>query len=397
MLDSLDTTALRLALRRLVATRGPVSLIRSDRGTNFAAAAADAASLDVGPSPSGLGCTWDLNPAIAPHAGGVWERPVGLVKQALSGCLASTAGRFLSLAEFHTLLLEAAAIVNRTPLWAVQAAPDDPTPLCPDHLLTLKPSPAAAARDLRPDDILATGPKRWRRVQLLAEQFWTKWRLGYLTDLHQRNKWLRPRRNAEVGDVVLLRDAALQRSDWPFAIVVEVHPGTDGLVRRVSLRVPGRRGSAGGAGLFLRHVSQVVLLQPARRAGSADESDDSDDGAATEDEATDDRQTAIDAAATARASTGSADESDDSEGEAATEDVATDDRQTAIDAAATSGAASDGTVPANVVSGDRQTAFDAAATARADARASATPAARPPAAVAPRPTRTKRRPDRLDL
>ena len=260
VLDSLDFGALRLALRRLVAVRGPISIIRSDRGTNFLQAADS--DLDLGPS-GGPACRWLLNPAAAPHCGGVWERQVGLVKQAFAGCVAFTAGRFLSRPEFTTLLLEAAAIVNDTPLWAVQASPDDPTPLCPSRLLTLKTSTPATMADLSQADTIAFGPKRWRRVQALADQFWKGWRSAFLADLHQRSKWKRPSRSAAIGDVVLLRDQASKRSEWPFGIISEVFPGPDGLVRRVSVRVPGRRGSAGGSGKFLRHISQLVLIHPA--------------------------------------------------------------------------------------------------------------------------------------
>ena len=384
LVDSMDASALRLALRRLVAVRGPVSLVRSDRGTNFAAVASAPDSLDIGPT--GETCRWELNPAAAPHTGGVWERQVGLVKQALAGCLASTAGRFLTGPEFHTLLLEAAAIVNRTPLWSVQTDPGDPSPLCPENLMTLKPTPTSTIPNLSPHDLLAHGPKRWRRVQALADHFWTQWRRSYLTDLHLRSKWLRPARGAAVGDVVLLREPATKRSEWPFAIVTEVLPGSDGLIRKVALRVPNRQGTAGEAGQFIRHVSQIVLLQAAGEAtadsaadSGAEDGEEADTSAGTGSDGStdkDDEQAAVGSASTSGEADVSEttdpanDESDDSDDGATTEDEATD---------------------------DRRTAFDAAATARADARASATPAARPPAAVAPRPTRTKRRPDRLDL
>ena len=231
-----------------------------------------------------------MNAAAAPHCGGVWERQIGLVKQAFRGCTASTAGRFISRPEFTTLLLEAAAIVNNTPLWAVHASPADPTPLCPARLLTLKTAPPSAIDDLNPADQIAFGPKRWRRVQALADTFWKQWRTAYLADLQRRSKWRRPDRCAAVDDIVLLRDPACKRSEWPFGIITEVFPGSDGLVRRVAVRVPGKRGSAGGSGRFLRHVSQLVLLHASDEANSANGADEpaDDDQTASDPSSSDD-------------------------------------------------------------------------------------------------------------
>ena len=263
MLFGLDIASLRLALRQLVAIRGPISLVRSDRGTNFVAAAADAPDLDLaalGREAAVGDMRWELLPAAAPHAGGVWERPVGLVKRALDGALAKLCGKLLTVDELTTLLQEAAAVVNRTPLWSVSSDPTDPAPLSPAQLLTLKQSPAASAADLCEGDLAAYGPRRWRRVQWLADAFWRNWRLFYLTDLHRRNKWRLPGRSLRVGDVVLLRDRSIKHAEWPAGIIEDVFPGSDGLVRRVAIRVAGRQGSAGGHGRFLRPVGEVVLL-----------------------------------------------------------------------------------------------------------------------------------------
>ena len=55
-----------------------------------------------------------------------------------------------------------------------------------------------------------------------------------------RNKWYHPRENIEIGDFVIILEkgvkGAAPRSLWKKAIVTEVHPGDDGLVRSVTVR-----------------------------------------------------------------------------------------------------------------------------------------------------------------
>ena len=59
--------------------------------------------------------------------------------------------------------------------------------------------------------------------------------------LNARNKWYHSRDNLEKGDFVLvfekgMKGAAAPRSLWKKAIIADVHPGSDGLVRSVTIR-----------------------------------------------------------------------------------------------------------------------------------------------------------------
>ena len=47
--------------------------------------------------------------------------------------------------------------------------------------------------------------KRWRCTQHLTQEFWSRWCKDFLQQLQTRNKWIRPRRNFQVGDAVLLK------------------------------------------------------------------------------------------------------------------------------------------------------------------------------------------------
>ena len=57
-----------------------------------------------------------------------------------------------------------------------------------------------------------------------------------LNQLQQRNKLMFSVRNLRLGDVVLLRDDISPPTQWPLAIITELHPGKDGLVRVVKVR-----------------------------------------------------------------------------------------------------------------------------------------------------------------
>ena len=74
----------------------------------------------------------------------------------------------------------------------------------------------------------------------MANQFWSRWRKEYLQNLQIRKKWSRPVRNSSVGDIVLLVDNSLPRSQWQLARVEEVSVDEDGLVRKVKLAISTR-------------------------------------------------------------------------------------------------------------------------------------------------------------
>ncbi|KAG1966989.1 hypothetical protein F2P79_002628 [Pimephales promelas] len=113
---------------------------------------------------------------------------------------------------------------------------DDQEPLTPNHILTMKstiilPPPGKFVKE----DLYLR--KRWRRVQLLTNNFWIRWKKEYLLNLQHRQKWTKDRRNAKVGDIVLLQDVATPRNQWKLARVIEVYPGSDERVRRLKLLI----------------------------------------------------------------------------------------------------------------------------------------------------------------
>ena len=111
-------------------------------------------------------------------------------------------------------MCEAEAIVNRCRLTVNQLTDaDSPEPLSPSHLLTMKSkvllSPPA---QFEPADMNTR--KRWRRVQYLANEFWSRCCKEYILSLQERQRWLQPPRNLCIGDIVMVHDVNLSRNKW---------------------------------------------------------------------------------------------------------------------------------------------------------------------------------------
>lgn len=260
LIPSLDTPTFINALRRFLAIRGPCKLFRSDRGTNFIGTTNQNLDMELlTDSCKSLRCTWEYNPPHSSHMGGSWERKIGQVRRALDGVMLGRSSLILSRDELQTLLQEAANVVNSTPLWNPSSDPEDPQPLSPHMLLTLK-EPIVSLIPISETDSVSYGKRRWKRVQFLANEFWKLWQTSYLSSLHVRQKWLTKQAPLKPGDVVLLKDAHLKRNQWPTAVVDEVKHSTDKLVRSLKLRVAKKCNDSYKNYYYERPITDVVLL-----------------------------------------------------------------------------------------------------------------------------------------
>ena len=107
------------------------------------------------------------------------------------------------------------------------------------------------------NSVLKTCHKQWKRVQHLAEIFWSRWRREYLLTLQPRRKWQNMTRNVQKGDLVLLRCKDAPRNDWPLARVTRGQADSDGMVQGVDL-VTVRGGSKTH---FKRPITETILLK----------------------------------------------------------------------------------------------------------------------------------------
>ncbi|KAL0154219.1 hypothetical protein M9458_050473 [Cirrhinus mrigala] len=271
MLEDMTADAFINALRCFIAIRGAVRQIRSDQGTNFVGAKSELKNALKEMSKETVAaylatqqCDLRLNAPSSSHAGGIWERQIRTVKSVMSSVLAQSAGR-LNDASLRTFFYEAMSIVNNRPLTVDGLSdPIGLEPLTPNHLLTMKssvplPPPGTFVRE----DLYAK--KRWRRVQYLCEQFWGRWRIEYLGNISLRQRWHIPRRNVQVGDVVIVKEGEALRNEWRMARVLKVCKDDDGLVRKATIQMGdrglGRRGERlTKPSIVERPIQKLVIL-----------------------------------------------------------------------------------------------------------------------------------------
>ena len=153
--------------------------------------------------------------------------------------------------SLSTLFCEIESIINSRPLTYVSCSDGDVEPLTPNHLLLLQGCGEGIGRYSEADLVSV---KRWRQVQYLAEQFWSRWRREYLPTLQPRQKWLGKSKDVQRGDVVLIVDAEVPRGKWRLGRIVETFPSGDGLVRKVQVRT--------GGTLLTRPIHKLVVLLP---------------------------------------------------------------------------------------------------------------------------------------
>ncbi|XP_024117236.1 uncharacterized protein LOC112138823 [Oryzias melastigma] len=265
MLEDLSTDAFINALRCFISLRGAVRQLHCDQGSNFVGARnefreslkqCDPKLLEVFLSEKQ--CEFIFNAPTASHAGGIWERQIRSIKNVLNALLAQCPGR-LDDASLRTLFYEAMAVINSRPL-TVDGI-NDPNalePLTPNHFIMMKSKVAPGPPGLFvKEDLYAT--KRWRRVQYLIEQFWSRWKKEYLMAIATRQKWHKPKRNLKTDDIVIIKDNNLPRNQWQLGRVIETVKDSDGLVRRVKLQL-GKCVNDSKPTVIERPVHKLVVL-----------------------------------------------------------------------------------------------------------------------------------------
>jgi hypothetical protein len=250
----LSTDSCICAIRRFVARRGAVQVIRSDNGTNLVGAEREMRqemqqwnSSKISTALQQNAIKWIFNPPTASHFGGSWERIIRSVRKVLYSLMKEQVIH-LDDEGLQTLFCEVENILNSRPLTLVSDSPDDVTAITPNDLLLVKPAASLPIGVFTKDDCYVR--RRWRRIQYIASQFWKRWKEQYLHLLQQRQKWQKLERNLSVGDIVLTIDQP--RGSWILARVEDVIKDRKGLVRVVTIKTP--------SGIYQRPIHKLSLI-----------------------------------------------------------------------------------------------------------------------------------------
>ena len=255
-LTNMDTESFINCLKRFTSRRGPPEKLACDPGTNFVGAESELkeeyAKLKF--EEIELYCRsqeieWKLNVPKASHAGGAWERCIRTVRRVLNALLLEYGT--LTDEILDTLFCIVENIVNNRPLTYCSEDPNDLSPLTPNHILRLNGSDALAL----PGKFCARDRyrSRWRFVQHLSDQFWSRWLKEYIPELQRRAKWLEPKRNLKVGDLVLLVDESTPRGLWPMGRIMNVKESGDFKVRSAEVKTR--------TTVLKRPITKIVLLE----------------------------------------------------------------------------------------------------------------------------------------
>ncbi|KAH0947355.1 hypothetical protein HN011_007786 [Eciton burchellii] len=175
-------------------------------------------------------CNGILSPRLRLILGELWEAGVKSFKFHLRRVIGS---RTLSKAEFATILCQMEACLNSRPIAALSDDPGDLSALTPGHFLIGRPLLSVPKESVL--GINDNRLSRWQRVQAIQKQIWRSWTKDYLKSLQMRNKWLTSPANIKINDLVIVRNPQLPLSQWELARVIQVHPGSGGHVRVVTL------------------------------------------------------------------------------------------------------------------------------------------------------------------
>lgn len=176
----------------------------------------------------------------------MWESSVKSVKQLLLKHVGNT---LLTYEEFNTLLIEIEGCLNSRPLGFLRDAPEDHVVLTPNHFL----NGTSIFTQPEPEQTGVSLYSRWKYVQHLRDKIVTDFKKGFIHQLQHRRKWNEIKENLKVGDVVIVEDHNVPQHKYPLAVINDVHPGKDDLIRVVTVKMESGK-------LLKRPITKLCVL-----------------------------------------------------------------------------------------------------------------------------------------
>ncbi|GJQ70631.1 hypothetical protein Trydic_g23021 [Trypoxylus dichotomus] len=153
----------------------------------------------------------------------------------------------LNYEEFYIVITQIEAVLNSRPLAPLT---NDLIALSPSHFLIGDYLTAIPQEKVQPP---LNRTRRYKQLQQIAQHFWRRWSREYLSSIQQRTKWKGTSSSQlNPGTMVMLREDHLPPLLWKIGRVIASHPGSDGLVRVVSVRTTN--------GVVKRAVQKICVL-----------------------------------------------------------------------------------------------------------------------------------------
>ena len=169
-------------------------------------------------------------------------------------------GKSLDDESFLILITEIEGILNSRPLTVEMINdPNSFQPLAPANTLKMKSKVVMLppGKFQRPE--LYCG-RRWRRVQHISNEFWSRWGKEYLQSLEECQKWNTWRRNFVIGDIALLKTMEVSRNKWPIVKVTATKRNQNGLVGSVYQKIRDLPEAGKAKNIVEQPANKIVLL-----------------------------------------------------------------------------------------------------------------------------------------
>ncbi|GFV78925.1 DUF5641 domain-containing protein [Trichonephila clavipes] len=67
----------------------------------------------------------------------------------------------------------------------------------------------------------------WLKITKIIQLIWKRWSVDHLNSLQQRNKWHFEKKNAKIGDMVIIKEDNLPSCQWSLGRINNIYPGKD--------------------------------------------------------------------------------------------------------------------------------------------------------------------------
>ncbi|GFS68223.1 integrase catalytic domain-containing protein [Trichonephila clavipes] len=168
------------------------------------------------------GIDWKFLPPRAPNFGGLWEAGVKSFKFYLKRVVGNIR---LTYEEFLTVIIQIEGMLNSRPLVLLSSDLDDLNVLTPSHFLIGRSITSIVEPDLT--NLNENRLDNWQKITKIIQLIWKRWSVDYLNSLQQRNKWHFEKKNAKIGDMVIIKEDNLPSCQWSLGRINNIYPGKD--------------------------------------------------------------------------------------------------------------------------------------------------------------------------